>query len=131
MSGVPLTPMSTITSYTVTSESYRSSDGDSLRESCAGAPSSKVRSSPGASKKKKGPALAFEGQVVRVTAEQLARWRKAYPLIDVMAMLQVCDDYYSQRPPADGKWFFRVSRWLHEENDKRSKTTTEAEDMSF
>jgi hypothetical protein len=98
-------------------------NNDSFRKNGAG--------NTGASKKKNAPALAFEGQTVRVTPEQLARWRNAYPLIDVTAMLQVCDDHYSQRPPADGKWFWRVSRWLQKENDERSKAKSEAEDLSF
>ena len=40
-----------------------------------------------------------------------------YPNIpDFDAELQVADDYYASKPPADGQWFHRVSRWLNKAN---------------
>jgi hypothetical protein len=59
---------------------------------------------------------AFEGNTIRLTHTQFAKWEKAYPHIDLMARLQVCDDYYSENPPRDGKWFARVSNWLERDN---------------
>jgi len=63
---------------------------------------------------------AFEGRTIRLSPAQLEKWRLAYPALhDIDAVLQSIDDYYSENPPADGKWFFRVSRWLAAENTKR------------
>jgi hypothetical protein len=71
---------------------------------------------------------AFEGSIVRITTAQLENWQRAYPdLPDVLAELQAADDYYSQRPPPDGKWFFPVSRWLKNENAKRVERRRAAE----
>ena len=61
---------------------------------------------------------AFEGEVIRITAAHLERWRRAYPAVpDIRASLQACDDYLSgeERP---GHWFFRASAWLKRENDR-------------
>jgi hypothetical protein len=63
----------------------------------------------------------------------LDRWRKAYPAIpNILATLQVCDDHYSGNPPPDGKWFFRVSRWLcKENNEEAAKRAVVDDDDSF
>lgn len=59
----------------------------------------------------------FEGKIVRLTQEQFDRWKLAYPLIpDFVACLHTADSYYAENPPEDGKWFFRVSRWLEKAN---------------
>lgn len=64
---------------------------------------------------------AFEGQTIRLSPAQIEKWRVAYPALpDIEAVLQSADDYYTEHPPADGKWFFRVSRWLAAENGKRA-----------
>lgn len=61
--------------------------------------------------------FAFVGKVVRLTAEQMAEWGKAYPRVkDLVAELTAADDYYAEHPPPDGKWFFRVSNWLKKAN---------------
>ena len=61
---------------------------------------------------------AFDGNVVRVTTAQVDQWRKAYPKVpDMMAELQRADDYYTETPPKDGKWFFATSSWLARAND--------------
>lgn len=66
------------------------------------------------------PMYAFNGRVVRLKQEDLDRWRKAYPaIVDIRAVLQSADDYYSENPPKDGKWFFPVSRWLQKEHDQQ------------
>jgi hypothetical protein len=71
---------------------------------------------------------AFEGNLVRITPAQLEKWRVAYPALhDIDAVLQSIDDYYSENPPADGKWFFRASRWLAAENTKRADKQRQAE----
>lgn len=59
----------------------------------------------------------FDGNVIKLTTKDYERWRSAYPYIDDFeATLQTIDDYYTDNPIADGKWFFRVSRWLGKEN---------------
>lgn len=72
----------------------------------------------GKGEEKKGGAnaptdLAFVGKIIRLNAEQFERWRKAYHgILDMLAELTKADDYYSEHAPADGKWFFLVSKWL-------------------
>jgi hypothetical protein len=66
---------------------------------------------------KKERSYAWEGRVIRLTAANLNKWQAAYPEIpSLQATLQKLDDYYAEHPPQDGKWFFRVSRCLANEN---------------
>lgn len=78
---------------------------------------------------------AFEGRVVRLEQPDLARWKETYRAIpDILAVLQTADDYYSENPPKDGKWFFPVSRWLQKENDlwgEKLRTANARPDRSF
>jgi hypothetical protein len=61
--------------------------------------------------------FAFVGKVVRLTSSDYSRWASAYSAIpDLMAELTKADDYYSENPPPDGKWFFPVSKWLEREH---------------
>lgn len=63
------------------------------------------------------PRYAFEGRLIKLSQQDLDRWRKSYSaLTDIGAVLQAADDYYSDNPPKDGKWFFPVSRWLEKEH---------------
>lgn len=60
---------------------------------------------------------AFEGKIIRLSQEHFDRWRQSYFAIeDMQAALQTADDYYSDPPPADGKWFFSVSKWLQRDH---------------
>ena len=62
---------------------------------------------------------------------QLDKWRASYPYIpDLEAVLQKADDYYAENLPPEGKWFFRVSRWLEEENAKHAERRKAAERQS-
>ena len=71
---------------------------------------------------------AWQGQIIRLSQAQLDKWRAAYPCIpDLEAVLQKADDYYVENPPSNGKWFFRVSRWLEEENAKHAEKRKAAE----
>lgn len=57
--------------------------------------------------------LAFVGRIIRLKADQFERWRKAYHGVpDMLAELTKADDYYSEHPTADGKWFYPISKWL-------------------
>jgi hypothetical protein len=73
---------------------------------------------------------AFEGRLVKLSQQDLDRWRKTYSaLIDIGATLQAADDYYSENPPKEGKWFFPVSRWLEKEHKAAlAKAATSAKD---
>ncbi len=64
---------------------------------------------------------AFEGRIIRLDQTQFERWKSTYNKIpDITATLQSADDYYSENPPKDGKWFFPVSRWLEKEHNRIS-----------
>lgn len=57
--------------------------------------------------------LAFEGNTIRLSQQHFDKWRESFRGIeDLRAELQVADDYYTDNPPRDGKWFIPVSRWL-------------------
>ena len=74
---------------------------------------------------------AWQGQVIHLSQAQLDSWRRSYPHIpDLQAVLQKADDYYAENPPPDGKWFFRVSRWLGEDNAKHAEKLRAAERQS-
>ena len=74
---------------------------------------------------------AWQGQIVRLSQAQLDKWRASYPYIpDLEAVLQKADDYYAENLPPEGKWFFRVSRWLEEENAKHAERRKAAERQS-
>src|SRR5690606_17264884 len=75
--------------------------------------------------------LTFEGRIIRLDRKQFDRWRRSYPKIpDLTAALQRADDYYSEHPPDDGKWFFRVSRWLEKENTEAKPPTNGGAELS-
>ena len=75
---------------------------------------------------------SFEGTTIKLTEHGLRRWRIAYPgITDLMAELQKADDYYTENPPKDGKWFFPVSRWLANENAKHRLGTKQSTREAF
>lgn len=66
--------------------------------------------------------MAFVGRVIRLTASDFDRWTKRYYLVrDMLAELTLADDYYSENPPKDGKWFFSVSKWLERAHNNALK----------
>jgi hypothetical protein len=130
----------TLTSVSLTSESNRRSsalsesadNGTKIQQESAGETSPPRNTG---TKKNGSAALAFEGEVIRVTAKQLERWRRAFPLVpDIVAELQAADDYFVAHPK-DIKPFWRASAWLRRTNEKRleakSRSEAEAEDLSF
>lgn len=87
-----------------------------------------LHTSPSTKKERLGgataPKYAFEGKVIRLGQIDFDRWRQTYhALSDITATLQSADDYYSENPPKDGKWFFPVSRWLQKEHERASAET--------
>jgi uncharacterized protein YdaU (DUF1376 family) len=84
-------------------------------------------------KRKKGGAdapatLAFAGRIIRVTVADLEKWRLAYPNVsDFTAELTKADDYYTEHPTKDGKWFFQVSKWLDRANKDAGKARSPSE----
>lgn len=69
--------------------------------------------------------MGFVGRVVRLTRADYDDWRKTYCNVpDFDAELRTADNYYSETPPKNGKWFFAVSNWLkkaHEQNKPKPK----------
>lgn len=69
-----------------------------------------------------GKAYAFEGETIRLSKQHFDKWRESFRAIpDLRAELQAADDYYTENPPRDGKWFFPVSRWLAKANAEASE----------
>jgi hypothetical protein len=64
--------------------------------------------------KRKSNNYAFAGLVIRLKAEQLAKWQKAYPNIpNLTALLQSRDDWLATQPAAvQERWFVSTSNWL-------------------
>ena len=64
----------------------------------------------------------WSGKIVRLTEKHYSDWQAAYPRIESFdAELQLADDYYSENPLPDGKWFFPVSKWLKRANDSAGR----------
>lgn len=63
----------------------------------------------------------FDGVIVKLTADQYARWEKSFPLARLDVELPKADAYYADNPPKGGKWFFPVSRWLAKAHDERRR----------
>jgi hypothetical protein len=65
-------------------------------------------------------AYAFAGHVIRLSAADLARWRIAFPSIELLAELEKRDAWLRGQPEPDRKkWFQSTAAWL-------SKVQTEA-----
>lgn len=76
-----------------------------------------------------GKAYAFEGETIRLSKQHFDKWRESFRAIpDLRAELQAADDYYTENPPRDGKWFFPVSRWLAKAN---ADATTRKEQANY
>lgn len=56
---------------------------------------------------------AFEGRVIRLTFEDLQRWKGAFANLDLMPLLTARDDWLAGQPEADRRrWFTSTSSWL-------------------
>lgn len=73
---------------------------------------------------------AFEGAVIRLTAKDYERWRRAYHAIpDFDAELCSLDDYYASLPPAErGKWFIRCSGALRNRHNRYAAARRERDE---
>lgn len=72
--------------------------------------------------------FAFVGKIIRLKADQFERWRKSYPGVkDMAAELTKADDYYSEHPIDDGKWFFKVSKWLEKAHKEATAPAPETD----
>ena len=64
-------------------------------------------------KEGKNTDYAFSGAVVRLNRADFDRWQKAYPDLDLTAMLTSRDDWLSGQPEdARKRWFQSTSSWL-------------------
>lgn len=65
-------------------------------------------------KKEEDNDYRFSGRVIRLLPDAFDRWAKAYPAIDLPALLQSRDDWLANEAPADQqkKWFTSTSNWL-------------------
>lgn len=64
---------------------------------------------------------AFDGRVIRLTADDLATWQKSYPTIpDIVALLQSRDDWLATEADdaTKKKWFISTSNWLASQQAK-------------
>lgn len=79
-------------------------------------PKSITRRRPGAG------GYVFEGQVIKLTDGDMGRWRKAYPALDLPAVLQSRDDWLATMATDDDRrrWFVSTSSYLAREQAKAS-----------
>lgn len=71
-------------------------------------------------------AYVFKGKVIRLKQKDFERWEKSYPHVpDIVAELTAADEYFSENPSADGKWYFRASNWLKKASNEASKPVME------
>jgi hypothetical protein len=76
--------------------------------------------------------FAFIGKVIRLKVSDFTKWASAYDSIpDLTAELTKADDYYSEHPPPDGKWFFPVSRWLAKAHAEATKPTADPDERIY
>ena len=60
----------------------------------------------------------FAGRVIRLKPKHWAEWKERFSSIDLEAELERADAYYAYNPPKGGKWFFPVSTWMKNANDR-------------
>lgn len=71
---------------------------------------------------KKGGGYAFHGVVIKLNEMDLARWKRAYHLIDVPAQLQTRDDWLRGQPAeAQKRWFTSTSNVLAKAQQEASE----------
>lgn len=64
---------------------------------------------------------AYAGNIIRLVSRDLEGWRKAFPNIPNLEVeLTAIDDWLSDHPPRNGKWFNSVAGMLAKKNQERS-----------
>jgi pyocin large subunit-like protein len=65
---------------------------------------------------------AFSGLVIRLSKPDFNRWQKAFPDLDLTALLQSRDDWLRDQPEAaQRRWFQSTSSWLAKKQSDESK----------
>jgi hypothetical protein len=72
--------------------------------------------------------LIFEGKVIRLNQADFSQWQRAYPDIDLPAVLQARDDWLVEEADGDTrkKWFIATSNHLANLQQKATATRREA-----
>jgi len=71
--------------------------------------------------------LAFDGAVIRLRRNDFAKWKTAYPDLDLMAVLQSRDDWLKDQPePERKRWFNSTSNFLANRQQKERGARAEA-----
>lgn len=75
---------------------------------------------------------AFSGRVIRLTKADYGRWEKAYPLLDLTALLQSRDDWLHGRPGPERKnWFNSTSSWLSRKQQEGKTAQAKGEEHAY
>lgn len=95
-----------------------------------GTPSGTHRKKKGKKEENKGGGFAFLGRVIRLTPEDLERWQRGYPNLDIPALLQSRDDWLaSQDTEAQRRWFMSTSNWLARKQAEASAPEREGREV--
>lgn len=74
---------------------------------------------------------AWEGRNLKLTTDDHDRWKRQFPQIaDLSAELALADDYYTENPRPDGKYFFTFARWLAKANSDAPERRKQAMRLS-
>lgn len=75
---------------------------------------------------------AFSGRVIRLNRADLERWSSAFPTLDVPALLQSRDDWFStQGAEIQKRWFNSTSNWLAKMQQEAKANAQQAENRKY
>lgn len=75
---------------------------------------------------------AFPGRIIRLRKADLERWIASFPSLDVPALLQSRDDWFStQAPEIQKRWFNSTSSWLAKKQQEAKGEKIEREKRKF
>lgn len=81
--------------------------------------------------KNKG-SYAFSGKIIRLNKADLDRWVSSYPALDIPALLQSRDDWFStQAVEIQKRWFNSTSNWLAKRQQEAKTQATEVQKRKF
>ena len=79
----------------------------------------KIKNKEKKKKEIKEKSFGFEGKTVRLTVPDYLSWRDSFFAVpDFLATLKRIDDWYTDKPPRGGNWFFPAQAWLKKEHEK-------------